>query len=63
MRSFPHSPPTSLTVKVTEGSRDWHGTGKNHAVKSYGGEKTLTTLALTSNAGEQAFVTERIRAL
>ena len=35
VRIFPRSPPTSLTVKISEGGRDCGGSGKNHAVKSY----------------------------
>src|SRR5690349_2604516 len=42
VESSPHSPPTSLTVKIGDGGRDCGGSGKNHAVKSYGDQETLT---------------------
>jgi len=45
VESSPHSPPTSLTVKISDGGRDCGGSGKNHAVKSYGDQETLTGIA------------------
>src|SRR3954464_9640137 len=42
VESSPRSPPTSLPVKIGDGGRNCGGSGKNHAVKSYGGQKTLT---------------------